>query len=64
MLHRRLPITAWLPLYTWPFFFQDLLAGVTVALTEIPQGIAYAIVAGNKLILYCVCSIFFEIFKS
>lgn len=46
MLHRRLPITAWLPLYTWPFFFQDLLAGVTVALTEIPQGIAYAIVAG------------------
>ncbi|XP_066250389.1 sodium-independent sulfate anion transporter-like isoform X2 [Euwallacea similis] len=46
IVRRRLPIVAWMPTYTVTFFFQDLLAGFTVALTEIPQGIAYAIVAG------------------
>lgn len=43
---KRLPILKWLPSYDFETFSQDLLAGFTVGLTEIPQGIAYAIVAG------------------
>lgn len=46
LLRRRLPIVAWLPLYTWSKLMQDCLAGFTVGLTAIPQGIAYAVVAG------------------
>ncbi|KAL2711530.1 sodium-independent sulfate anion transporter [Vespula squamosa] len=43
---RRLPIFAWLPKYKLTWLVQDALAGLTVGLTAIPQGIAYAIVAG------------------
>ncbi|XP_044252720.1 sodium-independent sulfate anion transporter-like [Tribolium madens] len=43
---KRLPITTWLPQYKTSTFFHDLLAGFTVSLTEIPQAIAYAVVAG------------------
>ncbi|XP_076646091.1 sodium-independent sulfate anion transporter isoform X4 [Halictus rubicundus] len=46
LLLRRIPILAWLPVYNWSKLLQDTLAGVTVGLTAIPQGIAYAIVAG------------------
>ncbi|XP_060529626.1 sodium-independent sulfate anion transporter-like [Cylas formicarius] len=46
ILKKRLPILSWLPKYTLGFFLYDLLAGFTVTLTQIPQGIAYAIVAG------------------
>ncbi|KAH0956012.1 hypothetical protein HN011_009689 [Eciton burchellii] len=46
LLLRRIPILAWLPLYSWSKLLQDTLAGLTVGLTVIPQGIAYAIVAG------------------
>lgn len=46
IVKNKLPILTWLPTYNFPFFLQDLLAGFTVGLTEIPQGIAYAIVAG------------------
>ncbi|CAG2061983.1 unnamed protein product, partial [Timema podura] len=45
-LYRKLPIVKWLPLYRLGDLPHDLLAGITVALTAIPQGIAYAIVAG------------------
>ena len=45
-LHRRLPITTWLPKYNFSTFGQDMLAGLTVALTLIPQSMAYADVAG------------------
>ncbi|XP_050297998.1 sodium-independent sulfate anion transporter-like isoform X2 [Anthonomus grandis grandis] len=45
-LKSRLPILTWIPNYSFAFFLQDLLAGFTVGCTEIPQGIAYAIVAG------------------
>lgn len=46
MLRRRLPIIEWLPKYSWSKLLQDTLAGTTVGLTAIPQGIAYAVVAG------------------
>lgn len=46
VLRRKIPIVAWLPEYSWTKLFQDSLAGLTVGLTAIPQGIAYAIVAG------------------
>lgn len=42
----RLPITKWLPKYRLVYLLNDFIAGVTVGLTAIPQGIAYAVVAG------------------
>ncbi|XP_001601834.2 uncharacterized protein LOC100117667 isoform X1 [Nasonia vitripennis] len=45
-LRRRIPIVVWLPQYSWGNLLQDALAGTTVGLTVIPQGIAYAVVAG------------------
>lgn len=46
IVNKRIPVTAWIPHYTLATFFQDIVAGFTVGLTEIPQAIAYAIVAG------------------
>lgn len=45
VLKRRFPITLWLPKYRPQFIIQDMVAGITVALTAVPQSIAYAIVA-------------------
>ena len=45
-LSRKLPILDWLPRYDLSSGISDLIAGLTVGLTVIPQGIAYAIVAG------------------
>lgn len=41
-----LPILKWLPKYRLNYLFYDFIAGITVGLTAIPQGIAYAVVAG------------------
>lgn len=49
LLKKRIPITEWLPRYNLAMLAQDTLAGFTVGLTLIPQGIAYAYVAGNPL---------------
>lgn len=46
VLRNRLPILKWLPTYRLSYLFYDFIAGLTVGLTAIPQGIAYAIVAG------------------
>jgi len=43
---KKLPILDWLPLYNADSGVSDMIAGVTVGLTVIPQGIAYAVVAG------------------
>ena len=48
LVRRRLPIIKWLPQYRFSTFLQDTLAGLTVALTLIPQSIAYAEIAGLK----------------
>ncbi|XP_014259205.1 sodium-independent sulfate anion transporter isoform X2 [Cimex lectularius] len=45
-LQKRLPILNWLPKYSLDFLLKDFIAGLTVGLTAIPQGIAYAVVAG------------------
>lgn len=46
MLHRRLPILDWLPRYSRTDAMGDLVAGITVGLTVIPQSLAYSNVAG------------------
>ncbi|KAH9499575.1 hypothetical protein Btru_074169 [Bulinus truncatus] len=45
-LKRKLPIIVWLPQYTFFKFQYDLIAGITVGMTLIPQGLAYAGIAG------------------
>lgn len=42
---KKVPITKWLPAYNLDNAISDAIAGITVGLTVIPQGIAYAIVA-------------------
>ncbi|KAG5307986.1 S2611 protein, partial [Acromyrmex insinuator] len=43
---RRLPVLNWLPRYKPTWFLQDALAGITVGLLAVPQGIAYGALAG------------------
>ena len=44
-LLKKVPILGWLPKYNVKTGVSDLIAGITVGLTIIPQGIAYALVA-------------------
>lgn len=47
VLYKRLPILQWLPKYSLnDHGISDLVAGITVGLTVIPQAIAFANVAG------------------
>ncbi|KAK9293651.1 hypothetical protein QLX08_011461 [Tetragonisca angustula] len=43
---KRIPITGWLPNYNSEKFLNDAIAGITVGLTVMPQGLAYATLAG------------------
>ncbi|KFB36787.1 AGAP001531-PA-like protein [Anopheles sinensis] len=43
---RRLPILSWIRRYDGEDFISDLIAGITLGLTMIPQSIAYATIAG------------------
>ncbi|XP_031777541.1 sodium-independent sulfate anion transporter isoform X2 [Nasonia vitripennis] len=45
-LYKRLPLLGWLPRYSSQDALGDLVAGVTVGLTVIPQSLAYSNVAG------------------
>ncbi|XP_012255327.1 sodium-independent sulfate anion transporter isoform X2 [Athalia rosae] len=45
-LYKRLPIVKWLPAYNSEDAIGDLVAGITVGLTVIPQSLAYSNVAG------------------
>ncbi|CAG9785891.1 unnamed protein product [Diatraea saccharalis] len=45
-LNKRLPVTAWLPQYNMEKAVGDLIAGITVGLTVIPQSLAYSNIAG------------------
>jgi sodium-independent sulfate anion transporter 11 len=46
LMFKRLPVLRWLPLYTLADGVGDLVAGITVGLTIIPQALAYANIAG------------------
>ncbi|NVJ88259.1 MAG: solute carrier family 26 protein [Flavobacteriaceae bacterium] len=54
-IKKVLPILEWLPNYNKSLFKGDLIAGITVSIVMIPQGIAYALIAGLPPIygLYC-----------
>lgn len=43
---KRLPILEWAPKYTLQKFVSDTIAGITVALTVMPQALAYATIGG------------------
>ncbi|XP_021913078.1 sodium-independent sulfate anion transporter isoform X3 [Zootermopsis nevadensis] len=45
-VYRCVPVLSWMPLYNSDKFICDLIAGVTVGLTVIPQSLAYATLAG------------------
>ncbi|ALC47952.1 Esp [Drosophila busckii] len=45
-LEKRLPILTWLPKYSIEDATSDLIAGISVGLTVIPQALAYAAIAG------------------
>ena len=42
----KLPITSWMRTYQKSYFKQDVFAGLTVGILLIPQGLAYALLAG------------------
>lgn len=46
ILKAWVPILSWLPRYNVGWLQMDLLAGITVGLTTVPQALAYAEVAG------------------
>ena len=54
-IKKLIPILEWLPNYKISSFRGDCIAGITVAIILIPQGIAYALIAGLPPIygLYC-----------
>ena len=46
MLKKYFPFLEWISNYRSDYFKRDLLAGITVAVLLIPQGMAYALIAG------------------
>ena len=45
-MKKYIPILQWIPNYNTDFFKKDAVAGITVGVILIPQGIAYALIAG------------------
>lgn len=54
-LYKRLPILRWLPSYTKADAVGDMVAGITVGLTVIPQALAYANIAGLPAAVSIIC---------
>ncbi|CAG7728717.1 unnamed protein product [Allacma fusca] len=46
ILKKRLPILKWMPKYRKGYILPDIIAGITVWLTAVPQSLAYAGIAG------------------
>lgn len=62
-IRRRIPILAWLPSYNSEKFISDAIAGITVGLTVMPQGLAYATLAGlEPQVIFHLFFIFYFIF--
>ena len=45
-LSKLFPILDWLPDYKKEWLQDDIVAGITVGIMLVPQGIAYALIAG------------------
>lgn len=58
MLKVIFPIIQWLKCYSISFLKKDIIAGVTVGILLIPQGMAYAIVAGLPPVYGLYASVF------
>ncbi|EDW38604.1 GL12698 [Drosophila persimilis] len=56
-LHRHMPVTQWLPLYSTEWGIDDFIAGITLGLTIIPESMACALLAGLPA-RYGLCSAF------
>ena len=46
IIRKRLPLLKWLPKYQKSYILPDIIAGMTVWLTAVPQSLAYAGIAG------------------
>ena len=46
VIKKRIPMLKWLPKYQKSYILQDIVAGLTVWLTAVPQSLAYAGIAG------------------
>ncbi|CAI8373050.1 MAG: putative sulfate transporter [Polaribacter sejongensis] len=57
-IKKFIPILEWLPNYNTALFKGDLVAGITVGIVLIPQGIAYALIAGLPPIYGLYCALF------
>lgn len=44
-LAEKLPVAQWLPHYDYRWLLQDVIAGITIGVMLIPQGLAYAKIA-------------------
>lgn len=53
MIYKRIPILNWLPKYSADDAVGDLVAGITVGLTVIPQALAYSGIAGLPAAVNC-----------
>ena len=60
-MKRYFPILNWLPGYTKEQFKGDLPAGITVGIILIPQGMAYAMLAGLEPIYGLYAAVFPQI---
>ena len=59
MARSAFPVAEWLPKYRWRNdFVADFMAGLTVAVMHIPQGMAYAMLASVKPIVGLYTSFF------
>lgn len=57
-MRRFLPFLDWLPKYNKNLFRKDLVAGITVGIILIPQGMAYAMIAGLPPVYGLYASLF------
>ena len=62
-LNMRFPLLKWLPKYSGQDFVSDLVAGITVGVTVIPQALAYANVAGLPPQVSMYYIFFFSFYK-
>lgn len=60
-LNKYVPITVWLPNYSFDSLLRDIIAGLTVGLMVVPQGLAYATIA-NLPVQYGLYSAYFGCF--